>query len=586
MHYSQKRMNNMFDTLILNGTIADGTGKSCYRADIGLREGKIADIGLFGGAEAGTVIDAAGKIVAPGFIDIHSHADFVLPLEDHDRILEPLVMQGVTTFIGGNCGFSCSFISPDRRGDILAHLETLNGQSMEQTAFWKTPAEYMEHVEKKGMLLNAGILAGHGTLRIAASGLVTRLLNADEQKLLERYLEECMDMGCFGMSTGLQYFPGLQSDLDELLGCGRVLKKYGGVFTSHLRSYSHTLDQALEEVFQVGLRSDIPVQVSHLYWQPYTKGLTAITKAVIQAGSFLYNSLKLPIPIEKGLEPKLELIGRKREEGLQVSFDMVPTSQGFTELFAFLPPYASEGSKQQALERLKDRDFRKKVLSDINNVEPLWPHRDGATWSFNYLKMTGWSGLVVMAVASERNRWMEGKTFPKIGKIEGKHAFDVICDLLIEEKGQVMVFHTPTRPDDPFSFRSMWSGFTHPLSMPSTDTILRPVGRPSHVFYDGFPRFIDFFVKQKNLLTIEDAIKKCTSMPADAMSIKGRGAIVKDNFGDIVVLDLPRLGTAATFADPSVHPAGIEHVFVNGIPLVTGGKFNQGALPGRMLRRQ
>lgn len=576
----------MFDVLILNGTIVDGTGKPCYSADIGLREGRIADIGELDGAEAGMTIDAAGKMVAPGFIDIHSHADFVLPLEDHNSILSPLVMQGVTTFIGGNCGFSCGFIPPERRGDILAHLETLSGQSMENTVCWKTPAEYMEHVEKKGMLLNAGILAGHGTLRIAASGLVTRLLTEDEQKLLERYLEECMSMGCFGMSTGLQYFPGLQSDLDELLGCGKVLKKYGGVFTSHLRSYSHTLKQALDEVFQVGQRSEIPIQVSHLYWQPYTKGLTAITKAAIQAGSFLYNRLKLPIPIEKGLEPILELIGRKREEGLQVSIDMVPTAQGFTEMFAFLPPYVSEGSKKQSLERLKDRAFRKKVLSDINNTEPLWPHRDGATWSFNYLKMTGWNGLRVMSVASEHNRWMEGKTFPEIGKKVGKHAFDVICDLLIEEKGQIMVFHTPTGPDDPFAFRSMWSGFTHPLSMLSTDTILRPMGRPSHVFYDCFPRFIDFFVKQKKLISIEEAIKKCTSMPAEAMNIRERGTIKKGYYGDIVVLDLPQLGTDATFNNPSVHPTGIEHVFVNGKPVVSEGRFNGEALPGRMLRRQ
>ncbi|NLI70078.1 MAG: amidohydrolase family protein [Firmicutes bacterium] len=576
----------MFDVLILNGNVADGSGKPCYRADIGLRDGKIAAIGKLGDASAGTVVDAEGKMVVPGFIDIHSHADFVLPLDDHNVILSPLVMQGVTTFIGGNCGFSCSFILPERRGDILAHLETLNGQSMEKTACWKTPAEYMEHVEKKGMLLNAGILAGHGTLRIAASGLVTRLLTGDEQKFLERYLEECLSMGCFGMSTGLQYFPGLQSDLDELLGCGKMLKKYGGVFTSHLRSYSHTLDQALDEVFQVGQRSEIPVQVSHLYWQPYTRGLTAITKAVIQAGSFLYNRLKIPIPIEKGLESKLSLIEKKREEGLQVSFDMVPTSQGFTELTAFLPPYAFEGSRQQALERLKDRSFRRRVLSDINNVEPVWPHRDGATWSFNYLKITGWNGLRVMAVASEHNRWMEGRTFPEIGKKEGKHAFDVICDLLIEEKGQVMVFHTPTGPDDPFAFRSMWSGFTHPLSMPSTDTILRPVGRPSHVFYDGFPRFIDFFVKQKKLLPIEEAIKKCTSVPAAAMNIRERGTIKKGYHGDIVVMDLPRLGTAATFNNPSIHPTGIDHVFINGVSVVSEGRFNGEALPGRMLRRQ
>lgn len=576
----------MFDLLILNGTIADGTGKPCYRADIGIRGERIVDVGMLDGASAATVVDASGKMVVPGFIDIHSHADFVLPLDGHNEILKPLVMQGVTTLIGGNCGFSCSFIPPARRKDILAHLETLNGQSMDATASWTTPVEYMEHVERKGMLLNAGILAGHGTLRIAASGLVTRLLTVEEKDLLERYLEECMAAGCFGMSTGLQYFPGLQSDLDELVGCGKVLKKYGGVFTSHLRSYSHTLDRALDEVFQVGLGSDIPVQVSHLYWQPYSKGLTGITKAVIQAGSFLYRRLGIPIPVEKGLEPKLELIQKKRDEGLRIHFDMVPTSQGFTELFAFLPPYASEGSKSQALERLKDRTFRKRVLSDINNVEPLWPHRDGATWSFNYLKMTGWNGLRVMAVASEHNRWMEGMSFPEIGKREGKHAFDVICDLLIEEKGQVMVFHTPTKPDDPFSFRSMWSGFAHPLSMPSTDTILRPVGRPAHVFYDCFPRFIDFFVKEKKILTIEEAVKKCTSLPARAMNIEERGTIEKGNYGDIVVLDLPRLGSAATFNNPSVHPEGIDSVFVNGKAVVLKGSFNREALPGKMLRRQ
>jgi len=574
----------MFDTVIRNGTIADGTGKPCYSADVGIREGKIAEIGDLGGAEAKNVIDAGGRIVAPGFIDIHSHADFVLPEEKHNEILKPLVMQGITTFIGGNCGFSCCFIPPDRREAILAHLENLNGQSMEKVACWVTPAEYMEHVQKKGMLLNAGILAGHSTLRIAASGLVTRVLTEEEQKRLERCLDECMEMGCFGLSTGLQYFPGLQSDLEELLGCGKVLKKYGGILTSHLRSYSHTLDNALDEIFQVGERTGIAVHISHLYWQPYTKGLTAITKAAIQAGSFLYNRLRIPIPIEKGLEPKIKMIEKKREEGLQITFDMVPTSQGFTELFAFLPPYASEGSKSQALERLKDSAFRKRVLWDIENVEPDWPHRDGATWSFNYLKMTGWNGLRVMAVASDHNRWMEGKTFPEIGKKIGKHPFDVICDLLIEEKGQVMVFHTPTKPDDPFSFRSMWSGFVHPLSMPSTDTILRPMGRPANVFYDCFPRFIEIFVKQKKLLSIEEAIRKCTSLPAATMKIEKRGSLEKGNYADIVVFDLARLGTKATFENPAVYPTGIEHVFVNGEPVVSGGEFIKEALPGMILR--
>jgi N-acyl-D-aspartate/D-glutamate deacylase len=252
------------------------------------------------------------------------------------------------------------------------------------------------------------------------------------------------------------------------------------------------------------------VQISHLYWQPYAKGLGWLTRNAAKFGSFAYNTLKIPVPIEKGLEDKIELVETQRRQGVDIAFDLVPTSQGFTELFAFLPPYVSEGSKSEALSRLEDKAFRKKVRHDILNVEPDWPHRDGATWSFNYIKMTGWEGLRVMAVMSDHNRWMEGRTFQEIGKSQGKEPFDALCDLLVEEKGQVMVFHTPLKPDDPFAFRSMWMGFTYPHSVPATDTILRPLGRPAHVFYDCFPRFIAFFTKQKPLLTLEEAIRKTT----------------------------------------------------------------------------
>ena len=268
-------------------------------------------------------------------------------------------------------------------------------------------------MKRQGMLLNMGTLVGHGSLRIAASGLVTRLLTRDEQARLERYLEQALEMGCMGLSTGLQYFPGLQSDTAELVGLGGILKRKGGVFTSHLRSYAHTVANAIDEVSEVGRRCGVPVQISHLYWQPYAKGLGWVTRNAAKFGSFAYNKLKIPVPIEKGLEDKIELVEAQRRQGVDIAFDLVPTSQGFTELFAFLPPYVVEGSKAEALSRLADKAFRKKVRHDILHVEPDWPHRDGATWSFNYIKMTGWEGLRVMAVMSDHNRWMEGLTFLK-----------------------------------------------------------------------------------------------------------------------------------------------------------------------------
>ena len=406
----------MFDLLIKDGTIVDGTGKKAFKGDVAIKGRIIAEVTQTINAKARKTIDAKGKIISPGFIDIHSHADLSIHHDRHDELLKPLVMQGITTFVGGNCGFSIAPAPKENRDLCISYLEGLSCQSVEGYVDWYTTAEFMEKLEKRGILLNMALLAGHGSLRIGAGGAANRLLYPDEQKKMEKYLEESMEMGCLGMSTGLQYFPGSQSDTQELVKLGNILKKYDGIFTSHLRSYSHTLDLAIDEVCEVGRENDIKIEISHLYFQPYSKGLSGIMKGAIQLGSYAYNKLHLPIPIEKALIPKLKLIERARQEGVDVHFDMVPTSQGFTQLSAFLPPYVAEGGKAKMLGRLKDKSFRKKILYDIENIEPEWPHRQGATWSFNYIKMTGWNGLRVMTVTKEKNKWMEGKTFPEIGK--------------------------------------------------------------------------------------------------------------------------------------------------------------------------
>ena len=575
----------MGSILIRGGNIVDGTGKKPFRADIAIEGDTITEIGGLENMQADRIIDAENRMVSPGFIDLHSHADITVPLPDHAKILKPLVMQGITTFVGGNCGFSSCFVPKRNKEDVIIYLENLSGQSQKENVTWSTPAEFLDQMEAKGLLLNMATLMGHGSLRIAASGLKTRLIHPNEQEKMNYYLEQAMEMGCLGLSTGLQYFPGLQSDAGELDALGKTVKKFDGIFTSHLRSYSHTLDQAIDEVCEVGLNNNIPIQISHLYWQPYSRMFSALTRKLIQLGSFAYNRLRIPIPVEKGIVPKLKRIESWQRKGVNVRFDQLPTTQGFTELIAFLPPYVSEGGKARALERLQDKAFRKKVLYDIENVEPDWPHRDGATWSFNYIKITGWNGLRVMAVKSPENQWMEGKTFPEIAAELKKDPIDTICDLLIEENTQVMVFHTPSFPDDPFVFRSLREVFKHPLFVPATDTILRPMGRPSHVFYDCFPKFIEYFVKQEKLMSIEEAVRKSTSAPAEIMKIKKRGILRKGNYADILIFDLDHLGTSATFYDPAVHPSGIEHVLVNGTLVVSAGQFQEGVLPGAAIRR-
>jgi len=573
------------DIIIRNGTVIDGTGKKRFVTDIAIKDGKIIETGNLEGVSAQNIIDAKNKIVCPGFIDIHSHVDFSVAGPNHADKLKPLIMQGVTTVIGGNCGYSSCLIPEHNSNMTLTYLENLSGESLKKTVTWNTPAQFFNKLEDQGLLLNLGTLAGHGSLRIAASGLVTRLLNPEEQKLMEGYLEKAMEMGCLGLSTGLQYFPGLQSDTAELTKLGAIIKRYGGIFTSHMRSYSHTIDRSIDEVSEVGRRCGIPVQISHLYWQPYSKGFGWITRNAVKLGSYAYNKLKIPIPVEKGLEGIIALIDKVSRNGVDIAFDLVPTSQGFTELFAFLPPYVSEGSKADALTRLAYKDFRKRVLYDIFNVEPDWPHSSGATWSFNYLKMTGWEGLRVMAVMNPDNTWMEGLTFVEIGKMLSKKPFDALCDLLIEEKGQVMVFHTPLKPDDPFAFRSMWSGFMHPNSVPATDTILRPIGRPSHVFYDCFPRFISFFAKEKKMMSLEEAVRKITALPAQIMRLKDRGMLKKGAYADKTIFDFDRLGTKADFYQPCVFPDGIEHVIINGQSVLHSGEFKKDVLAGAVIRR-
>ncbi|MBN1534908.1 MAG: amidohydrolase family protein [Spirochaetes bacterium] len=576
----------VFDTIIRNGLVVDGTGSAGRSADVAIRRGGVAEIAPGIKGEARKEINAAGKIVAPGFIDLHSHADFAIHAKNHDEILKPLVMQGITTFVGGNCGFSTSFIPREHREESMAYLEKLSLKKMDGEIQWQTPDQLMRRVQRQGLLLNMGLLVGHGSLRIAAAGSVNRLLTPEEQRRMERYLSTCLEMGCLGLSTGLQYYPGSQSDTAELVSLGGVLKRLGGIFTSHLRSYSHTLDLALEEVLSVGRANDIPVQVSHLYWQPYTRGMAGIMKGIIRLGSFAYNTLKIPIPIERGLQSKLEILDRAVREGVNVHFDQLPTAQGFTELLAFLPPYVHEGGRGAALKRLEDPAFRKRVQHDLEHAEPDWPHRDGASWSFNYVRMTGWGGLRVMAVTGDKNRWMEGKTFPEIGKANGRSPMDSLADLLIDEKGQVLVFHTPTRPDDPFVERSLWAAFTHPRFVPATDTILLPYGRPAHVFYDCFPRFIKLFVRERKMLTIEEAVHKSTSLPARIMGIQGRGELKKGACADIVIFDLDRLDTKATFHEPDVFPTGIETVIINGEAVVSGGQFNKGVRAGSIIRKR
>ncbi len=575
----------MYDLIIRGGTVVDGTEGEPFKADVAVLNGRIEEVGDLADAKAKETIDAVGKLVTPGFVDIHTHADLSIHLDDHEEILMPMVMQGITTCIGGNCGVGAAPVTEENRKDIVAYNEAFVMRSVDKDGHTWGLSEFLGKVEKRGVILNMGMLAPHGILRLSASGPVRRLLKADEKKRMADLLSKTMEEGAFGMSTGLQYFPGSQSDTEELLDLGRVLSKYGGVFTSHLRSYCHTLPNSIEEVLTVGRKNEIPVQISHIYWQPYTKHITPLVKGFMQGASLLYNKAGVPIPIELGLKGQFKPIDNAIAEGLPVGADVVPTSQGFTELFAFFPPWVLEGGREKALKRISDTNTRAEIRKDIEKGEPDWPHTERAGWSMNYFKMTGWGGVRVMTVPGEKNRYMEGKSFPELGREMKKHPFDVMCDLLKEEAGRVMVFHTPTVPDDPLVARSLRYALLHPEVSIVTDTILLGLGRPAHVFYDCFPRFLDLYAKGKKGLGITEGIRKCTSLPAKQLGIKGRGRITGGSFADILVIDWDRLKSNSTFFTPANFPDGIEYVIINGKAVVTPKGYQKGIMAGEVLRR-
>jgi len=581
----ENRGGTSFDCIIRGGTMVDGTGAPPAKADVGIIGGMIQAVGDLSDASGARVIDAAGRLVCPGFVDIHTHTDLSIHMDEHEDILTPMLMQGITTAIGGNCGLGAAPVTKEHRRDIVAYTEALTMRSMEQQISWSSMGDFLDRMERRGVILNLGMLAPHGVLRLAAMGSERRLARDDEVAEMGRLLDRCLEEGAFGMSTGLQYFPGSQSDTDELVSLGGVIKKHRGVFTSHLRSYCHTLPQALDEVLTVGRKNDIHVQISHIYWQPYSKALTPVVKRLVTLGSFLYNRVGIPIPIEVGLKGQFAPIDRAISEGQSVGVDVVPSSQGFTELLAFFPPWVVEGGRDKALERLTDPAIRREIRRDIEHGEPDWPHRDRAGWSMNYFKMTGWGGVRVMSVGSEKNSRMEGMSFPELGRLTGAHPFEVMCDLLVEEEGKVMVFHTPTVPDDPFVARSMYYALFHPHVSITTDTILLGLGRPAHLFYDCFPRYLSFYAGEGKRISIPEAVRKCTSLPARQMGITGRGEVREGFAADLVVLDWERLGTTSTFYEPKRHPTGVEHVIVNGKVVVEGGVYRKGIMAGHILRK-
>lgn len=574
----------MLDILIKNGTVVDGTGRPGFVADVGIEGDKIAHIGIPDGAKAETEIDAAGKIVCPGFIDVHSHADLSVFREDHHRLLEPLVRQGITTFIGGNCGFSMAPIEEAHRQHIRDYIEIFTTLDFEKAIQWKTMGGFLDTLESRGIILNAGILAPHGLIRINEMGLSLRYANDDEIRNMTKAVEQALEEGAIGLSTGLQYFPGNQSETRELMELAKPLKKHNGIFTSHLRSYSNTLNLAIDEVIEVAGRNGVPAQISHIFWVPDSGRLGPYMRWIVRGLAGMSKWWTVPLPLERPLRTRINQMLAVRERGVMVGMDVMPTTTGFTHILAFFPPWALTGGREEIIARLRDPEQRKKMRHGIEHGRMVWPHVEGDSWSLNLFQIMGWECARIMSVKTEANKRLEGMSLTDVARERKLHPFDAACDLLLEEDGHVLVFESMAEPEDSFTERAMFAPIRHPEVSISTDTILMGMGKPSHLFYAAYPKFIGRYVREKRMLPLETGIRKCSGLPAEHFGLKGRGRIEKGSYADIVVFDFDRIATLSTFHEPDNNPAGIEHVFINGKHVVDGDSVTLEPRAGRVLR--
>ncbi len=545
----------MHSLLIKNGKIVDGTGNPWRYADVAIEGETIAEIGQIERAQAKKTIDAKNLIICPGFIDQHSHADLIFATDRQHKYLEGRIRQGITTEILGNCGISVTPITDQSKGLMRAVTGWMSPEDLSWD--WEKMADYLLLLEGKGVPVNVGTLTGHGAVRSVAMEFRSGRPNQEELETMKRDLAQTLEQGSFGMSLGLIYAPGMYADTKEIIELAKVVRKYNGIVTSHVRGSSETNVFAEMELIKIGEESGCRVHRSHneaLGREHWDK-------------------------IEKSLQMEEEA----RDRGIDIAYDMFPYTAAMTMMIAIYPPWALEGGWKGLLERLKHPETRKQIEEDIEEMVPGWPTWKEGSWPHNLVKATGWENIHIGYIPSEKNKIYEGLNLKELGKKVGKAPFDAISDLLAEEEGAIsqLIFGVSGDRETDAPLRQL---IRHRLGGYATDAIDMGAGRPHPAAYGTYPRILGKYVREERLLPLEEAVRKMTSFPANRLNIKGRGLIRKGYFADLVIFDEDRVIDRATYEEPRRFPEGIEYVMVNGQVLLERGSLNP-IKAGKVLRR-
>ena len=499
----------MFDCLIRNLSVLDGTGRESFRADIGLNQGKIKAIGSLR-AECAQTIDGAGLTVAPGFIDLHSHSDLELL---RARPSDAKIRQGVTCEVLGQDGLGTTPVGPADRGLLMDLLAGLNGMLPASAWTWQSFEGYLQALTETALPVNAAVLVSHGPVRLAAMGMAQRPPTSAELAAMRRLVGDALQAGAFGFSTGLIYPPCAYGDTAELIALNRDVAAHGGIFVVHQRDEGSRLLESFDEVTRISRESGARLHVSHL-----------------QA----YGKVNWPL-----IEPLLEKADAFVDRGPGLSWDRYPYLAGCTVLSAVLPAWTFNQGPAALVSNLKTPAFRARIHADFRKGLAVWNNRQISV---------GWENIIVTAVQHDAHRWMEGQSCRAIAGKLGQDPIDMVCDLLAEENLAVtmITFYG--------SEAVMARVLAHPRAGVGSDGIYG--GRPHPRLYGAFPRFIKHFVRDNGLLSLPEAIRKITGLPAQILGIADRGVIREGAWADLVLFDPETIGDTATYEDPQRHPRG------------------------------
>ncbi len=528
-----------FDIVITSGHIIDGTGSPWYSGDLGIRDGKVGAIGNLAAAPRKRTIDAAGKVVAPGFIDMLGQSELTILV---DPRLPSKIYQGITTEITGEGGS----IAP--LNDAIIQTDHTGYEHYHITPDWRTFRQYFARIEKQGMGINLASYVGATQVRRMVLGDVNIQPTLEQLEQMKALVRDAMKDGTVGVSTALEYAPAPYANADELIALATEGGRFGGIYSTHMRDESNSVLEAIDEALRIGREAHVPVEIWHIK----------------VAGR--NNWGRMPEVVAK--------INAARAAGADVTADTYAYTAWFNDFSAFIPPWAHDGGTAKLVERLKDSAIRERIRKDM-----LTPSND---WDNEWQEIPGPEAVMIGVVENPKMLPLQGKRLSEIAKLWNKDPMEALFDFLIEDPNTGVAVFGMSQTDVTLALQQPWVAVDNDSSGTSPDGILGQE-HPHPRAYGTFPRILRKYVREDKALSLEDAIRKFSALPAQRLRLTDRGVLKSGMWADVVIFDPATVRDLATFDNPNQLSEGVDYVLVNGVPVVDQSRMT-GALPGKVLR--